>query len=105
MVSEVPANVFARKKFAQTSDNHILAANDVFAYCCNRISNVDLIYFDQEAINELTPLYEERFADAKTVAGTRGYHAFCPGKVFGTLQMKVILAQVTFEQREVYKRR
>jgi len=94
-----------RKSLQQTSDNLILTAKDVFGYCRNQISNVDFICVDQEAVNERTPSYEERFSDAKTVLGTRGYHTFCPGKVFGTLQMKVISVQVTFEQCEVYKRR
>jgi len=42
-----------RKSLQKTSNNQILSAKDVFAYCRNKISDVDFIYVDQEAINTL----------------------------------------------------
>ena len=69
----------AKESLTRTVDNQIITPLDVFNFCDERLNNIKALWVSKE---EIAALWEEkleaRYANAKTVTGTLGFHYIEP---------------------------
>ena len=58
--------------------DQIITVKDMFAYCITNISNIKFHYVEKREIDVIRQTLNTRYAMAKTIPGTRGFHSFSP---------------------------
>ena len=68
----------AKASLQATVSGHILTPQHLFEWASAHIKNVTFFFVSKEKVAEHAQNQDERFANAKTIAGTRSYHSFIP---------------------------